>query len=214
MAAIVKTLTDRYGSKMGLVDGFKAELLSIKQPDESKDAAAADYVTAALSKLQYLLRLAREENLVYELAMLRCEQVVLNVMRSHTALKPFELMFGGMYGDAAEASGFVSARQTRRSSTSGQCKITPPLTTPPAAATTAAAEERGEGAERTTRQTGSRSTRRLAPRNSRATAATTAAATAAAARRRNRGGAVTVPYPSPPTATSSSARRSRMCPQK
>merc|ERR1711911_88514 len=93
-AAIVKTLTDRYGSKMGLVDGFKAELLSIKRPDENKDAAAADYVTAALSKLQYLLRLAREENLVYELAMLRCEQAVLNVMRSHTALKPFELMFG------------------------------------------------------------------------------------------------------------------------
>merc|ERR1711911_328637 len=73
---------------------------------------AADYVTAALSKLQYLLRLAREENLVYELAMLRCEQVVLNVMRSHTALKPFEMMFGSMYGDAAEASGFVSAENT------------------------------------------------------------------------------------------------------
>merc|ERR1711946_48605 len=111
-AAIVKMLTDRYGSKMGLVDGFKAELLSIKRPDQNKDAAAADYVTAALSKLQYLLRLAREENLVYELAMLRCEQVVLNVMRSHTALKPFEMMFGGMYGDAAEASGFVSAENT------------------------------------------------------------------------------------------------------
>merc|ERR1711911_534478 len=28
------------------------------------------------------------------------------------ALKPFELMFGGMYGDAAEASGFVSAENT------------------------------------------------------------------------------------------------------
>merc|ERR1711911_525169 len=67
---------------------------------------------AALSKLQYLLRLAREENLVYELAMLRCEQVVLNGMRSHTALKPFEMMFGSMYGDAAEASGFVSAENT------------------------------------------------------------------------------------------------------
>merc|ERR1711860_304945 len=117
MAAIVKTLTDRYGSKMGLVDGFKAELLSIKQPDESKDAAAADYVTAALSKLQYLLRLAREENLVYELAMLRCEQVVLNVMRNHITLKPFELMFGKMYGEAARASG-LSRRRTRLRSSS------------------------------------------------------------------------------------------------
>merc|ERR1711860_69314 len=44
--------------------------------------------------------------------MLRCEQVVLNVMRNHTALKPFELMFGRKYGEAARASGFVSAENT------------------------------------------------------------------------------------------------------
>ena len=80
---IIQTLTNRYGNKRGLVEGFKADLMSIKRPDENKDAAAADYVAAALAKLEYLLRLAREEGLVYELAMLRCEQVVLNTMRGH-----------------------------------------------------------------------------------------------------------------------------------
>merc|ERR1711893_424146 len=59
--AIIQALTNRYGNKTGLVEGFKADLLAIKRPDENKDAAAADYVAAALAKLEYLLRLAREE---------------------------------------------------------------------------------------------------------------------------------------------------------
>ena len=109
--AIVKVLTECYGSKRGLVDGFKAELLSIKRPSP-EDAAAADYVTAALSKLNHLLRLAREENLVHDLAMLKCEQIILNVMSKHPTLKPFELMFGELYGQANDNSGFVSAEHT------------------------------------------------------------------------------------------------------
>merc|ERR1711860_134184 len=44
---IIQTLTNRYGNKTGLVEGFKADLMSIKRPDENKDAAAADYVAAA-----------------------------------------------------------------------------------------------------------------------------------------------------------------------
>merc|ERR1711946_82605 len=109
---IIQTLTNRYGNKRGLVEGFKADLLSIKRPDENKDAAAADYVAAALAKLEYLLRLAREEGLVYELAMLRCEQVVLNTMRGHPTLRSFEMMFGRLYGEASRQSGFVSAEAT------------------------------------------------------------------------------------------------------
>merc|ERR1711946_45170 len=109
---IIQTLTNRYGNKRGLVEGFKADLMSIKRPDENKDAAAADYVAAALAKLEYLLRLAREEGLVYELAMLRCEQVVLNTMRGHPTLRSFEMMFGRLYGEASRQSGFVSAEAT------------------------------------------------------------------------------------------------------
>merc|ERR1711911_135969 len=109
---IIQTLTNRYGNKRGLVEGFKADLMSIKRPDENKDAAAADYVAAALAKLEYLLRLARVAGLVYELAMLRREQVVLNTMRGHPTLRSFEMMFGRLYGEASRQSGFVSAEDT------------------------------------------------------------------------------------------------------
>ena len=60
---IIQALDYRYGSKQRLVVECKDALASISPPDPGKAAAAADYVTTALTKIQAIMHIMEQEGL-------------------------------------------------------------------------------------------------------------------------------------------------------
>merc|ERR1711860_398395 len=111
MEDIIQTLTNRYGTKHCLVVECKDELASISPPDPGKAAAAADYVTTALTKIQAIMHVMEQEGLADQLLAYRLEEPILRTMAKHPRLQVYEARFGQLYGDETRRSGLVDSRK-------------------------------------------------------------------------------------------------------
>merc|ERR1711911_551811 len=91
---VIQELTNRYGTKHCLVVECKDELASISPPDPDKAAAAADYVTTALTKIQAIMHVMEQEGLADQLLAYRLEEPILRTMAKHPRLQVYEARFG------------------------------------------------------------------------------------------------------------------------
>ena len=80
---IIQALTSRYGNKHCLVVECKDELASISPPDQGKAAAAADYVTTALTRIQAIMHTMEQEGLADQLLAYRLEEPILRTIAEH-----------------------------------------------------------------------------------------------------------------------------------
>ena len=112
-ADIITTLTSRFGNKNILVEEFKKDLRSIPEPDKQRPAAAADYVTTALTRIKRIMRISIKEadGLIGELADIKPQEPVLEVMTKHPTLAPYAAEFGRLYGEQNKKSGYVRSEQ-------------------------------------------------------------------------------------------------------
>ena len=108
---IIQALDYRYGSKQRLVVECKDALASISPPDPGKAAAAADYVTTALTKIQAIMHIMEQEGLADQLLAYRLEEPILRTMAKHPRLQVYEAKFGQLYGDETRRSGLVDSRK-------------------------------------------------------------------------------------------------------
>ena len=108
---IIQALDYRYGSKQRLVVECKDALASISPPDPRKAAAAADYVTTALTKIQAIMHIMQEEGVVDQLLAYGLEEPILRTMDEHPRLQVYVAKFGQLFGEETNRSGMVDSRK-------------------------------------------------------------------------------------------------------